>query len=131
MMTSTSAATARDPAGATLAGRGAPGAESRPVDLVHLARQTFGSRDLEREVLRLFVAQSAMLMDRVRHDAERSQAAHTLKGSARGIGAWRVARLADAMEKAATVPAETAPILAELADAVDEANLFIAGLLAD
>jgi HPt (histidine-containing phosphotransfer) domain-containing protein len=77
----------------------------RPVviDEDHLGRMTLGDRSLEREVLEIFVRQTAIMLGRI-SDAQPSLAAataHTLKGSARGIGAWRVARAADWLEQAA------------------------------
>ena len=62
---------------------------------------TLGERSLEREVLQLFDRQSTLLLARMRAaDAGGVGAlAHTLKGSARGIGAWRVARAAEAVER--------------------------------
>lgn len=68
-------------------------AESRPVDLVHLSRFTMGNRELEQEVLLLFCKQSEIFIDRLKEagdDKTWMEAAHTLKGSARGIGAWEV-----------------------------------------
>jgi hypothetical protein len=38
---------------------------SRPVDLVHRSRYTLGDRALEREVLELFCAQSALYVERL------------------------------------------------------------------
>jgi len=72
------------------------------VDLAHLFRMTLGDRALEREILQLFSRQTEMLMARMQDAAPASIAAmaHTLKGSARGIGAWRVADAADAVELA-------------------------------
>src|SRR5437763_5292286 len=71
----------------------------RPIDLVHLARMTLGDRSLEREVLELFDRQAGVLVVRMQQAARAGicAAAHTLKGSARGIGAWRVARAAEAV----------------------------------
>ncbi|RUV26092.1 histidine kinase, partial [Mesorhizobium sp. M5C.F.Ca.IN.020.32.2.1] len=40
-------------------------AGSRPVDLAHLARQTMGDRNLEQEVLALFVQQALSVRDRI------------------------------------------------------------------
>ena len=100
----------------------------RPVDLVHLARHTLGNRDLEREVLQIFVRQSAIYLDRIqgaKTGPEQQMAAHTIKGSARGIGAWEVAECADALENAASTPAA----LNQLADAVERTNNFILALL--
>src|ERR1043166_3108980 len=76
--------------------------DDRPIDLVPLARTTLGDRSLEREVLQLFDRQSSLLIARMRTAAPNGVAtlAHTLKGSARGIGAWRVARAAEALELA-------------------------------
>src|ERR1044072_5968845 len=71
--------------------------DDRPIDLVHLARTTLGDRSLEREVLQLFDRQSALLIARL-HSAGPDGVAmitHTMEGSARGIGAWRVARAAE------------------------------------
>lgn len=75
--------------------------QSRPVDLVHLARHTLGDEDLEREVLQLFVTQSRIYLNRLKEAGDRAQwqrAAHTIKGSARGIGAWAVAERAEQAE---------------------------------
>ena len=103
--------------------------DDRPIDLVHLARMTLGERSLEREVLQLFDRQSTLLLARMRAAAPAGVAtlAHTLKGSARGIGAWRVARAAEALEAADA--AGTGAALAALAAATDEARSVIAELL--
>jgi HPt (histidine-containing phosphotransfer) domain-containing protein len=55
--------------------------------------------------------------------------AHTLKGSARGIGAWRVARAAERVELAGASGQVTAEALDGLAAASDEARTVIAELL--
>jgi HPt (histidine-containing phosphotransfer) domain-containing protein len=104
--------------------------DDRPIDLVHLARTTMGDRSLEREVLQLFDRQSAQLIARMRSAAPdgRLMLAHTMKGSARGIGAWRVARAAEAVETAAC-PAEAESALDRLTAASDEARALIADLL--
>ncbi|HRE21152.1 MAG TPA: Hpt domain-containing protein [Rhabdaerophilum sp.] len=80
----------------------APPSFERPIDLVHLARQTLGDRDLEREVLGLFVVQARSVLDMLgaaRDQRQRGDLAHTLKGSARSIGAWRVAAKAETCEQ--------------------------------
>jgi HPt (histidine-containing phosphotransfer) domain-containing protein len=71
------------------------------LDEAHLARMTLGDRQLERDVLQIFVQQAAMMLERIA-TAEpplAAAAAHTLVGSARGIGAWRVARAAERLEQ--------------------------------
>jgi len=105
--------------------------DDRPIDLVHLARTTLGDRALEREVLQLFDRQSGMLIARMRTAAPAAVAAlaHTLKGSARGIGAWRVARAAELLELAGASGHPTAEALDCLAAASDEARTVIAELL--
>jgi hypothetical protein len=105
----------------------------RPIDLVHLARMTLGDRTLEREVLQLFDRQADMLILRMRQVARAAigAAAHTLKGSARGIGAWRVARAAEAVEVAAGSAAEgeLEAAIARLGAAAAETRAVIADLL--
>jgi hypothetical protein len=107
--------------------------DDRPLDLVHLARMTFGDRSLEREVLQLFDRQATLLIARMRSAPAGSVAAlaHTLNGSARGIGAWRVARAAEAVEAAGAAPsADVTAALDRLAAATDEAKAVIAECLA-
>jgi HPt (histidine-containing phosphotransfer) domain-containing protein len=74
------------------------------IDETHLERMTLGDRRLEREVLELFVRQTTIMLGRIvaANQALAAAAAHTLKGSARGVGAWRVARAAELVESAAS-----------------------------
>ena len=110
-----------------------PASVDRPIDLVHLARMTLGDRGLEREVLQLFDRQVTMLIARVREGSRCAVAAlaHTLKGSARGIGAGRVAGAAEAVELASAAGGDGELHLAvdRLAAAADEARAVIADLL--
>jgi HPt (histidine-containing phosphotransfer) domain-containing protein len=75
----------------------------RPIDLVHLSRMTLGDRALERDVLSLFDRQIGLLIERIETaDAPvAAAAAHTLKGSATGIGAFALAKAAAQVEEAA------------------------------
>lgn len=107
-------------------------AAPEPIDLVHLAKVTFGNTDLEREVLGMFLKQSADLVARIASASEsaRSDLAHRLKGSARGIGAGRVAEAAEVVETGSGESGRVeAADLARLADAVAEAQAFIRELL--
>jgi len=102
------------------------------IDRGHLAHMTFGDRSLEQEVLRLFERQAALLIARMRGaDASAvASLAHTLKGSATGIGAWDVARAAEAVELASgagVVDCDDA--IARLSAAVDAAHAAIVELL--
>ena len=101
-------------------------AGARPVDLAHLARQTMGDRELEREVLAMFVHQSLSVRDQI-VDADARQRvllAHGLKGSARGIGAFAVADCAAIIEKQ---PDDTRA-LKKLRTLIEEVRDFIAGI---
>jgi HPt (histidine-containing phosphotransfer) domain-containing protein len=99
------------------------------VDLAHLARMTLGEKGLEREVLDLFERQADMLLARMAADDPRMVGAfaHTLAGSASGIGAWRVAEAATALERAAAVPGTgaLAGLIDHLAAAVAEVHAAI------
>lgn len=73
------------------------------IDIEHLSRQTDGDHELERELLALFAQQCVRLLRTIHGDAEkqaRMDAAHTLKGAARAVGAWGVADAADRIEQA-------------------------------
>jgi hypothetical protein len=100
------------------------------IDLVHLARMTLGDRKLELQVLELFDRQAELLLARMQEvePAGVATLAHTLGGSARGIGAWQVAAAAEALERAVAT-GHLVPALAQLTAAVEEARLAIAGLM--
>lgn len=72
----------------------------RPVDMVHLARQTFGDRALEAEILSLFVSQTQSVKARLRdaNGEERKRLAHGIKGSARSVGAFALGDAAAVLE---------------------------------
>jgi HPt (histidine-containing phosphotransfer) domain-containing protein len=102
------------------------------IDREHLARMTLGESSLEREVLALFNRQAEILLARMRQapPTVAAAAAHTLKGSARGIGAWQVARAAEAVELA--VPHSSGAFeaaLATLEEAVQATRAAIADIL--
>jgi HPt (histidine-containing phosphotransfer) domain-containing protein len=110
------------------------------IDGSHLERMTLGDRRLEREVLELFLRQTSIMLGRIAgaEPALAAAAAHTLKGSARGIGAWRVARAAEFLEQAASAlcgEAEVEDAIAQLRAASLEASAVIGarltGLLAE
>ena len=91
---------------------------STSIDQVHLERMTLGDRSLEREVLEIFARQTAMTLERIAGagPARTAAAAHTLKGSARGIGAWRVAEAAERLEHAVESAVDDAAMLAAIAE---------------
>ena len=99
---------------------------ARPVDLVHLARQTCGDRTLEAEVLQLMHGQLRLVADRLRlTDAEERRAlAHAICGAARNVGAFTLALAAERLE---AEPWSESALLAFGAEA-DGVRAFIAGL---
>jgi HPt (histidine-containing phosphotransfer) domain-containing protein len=72
-----------------------------PIDWSHLSRFTMNDRALEQEVLGLFAMEAPRYLARIQSPASRkdgAEAAHTLKGSARAVGAWAIAECAQAVE---------------------------------
>ncbi|PYE89961.1 Hpt domain-containing protein [Phyllobacterium leguminum] len=107
-------------------GEAARPSRGRPIDLVHLARQTLGDRALEAEVLSLFSRQAGSIASRIGQGMgkERGLLAHSLKGSARSIGAFRVAELAERVE---ADPAND-NAASTLCDALTDVQQFIAAI---
>ena len=78
-----------------------PSADSALIDFDYLARQTSSDRMLEGDLLELFGRQCGALLPVIAGPNpvdERLFAAHTLKGSARAVGAWGLARLVERAE---------------------------------
>jgi HPt (histidine-containing phosphotransfer) domain-containing protein len=94
------------------------------IDFAHLEQMTLGDRTLQRQVLELFERQAELLLARMRQSEPSVVAtlAHTLCGSARAIGAWRVAAAAEALERAAVERTAVEARLAGLAAATTEAR---------
>lgn len=101
-------------------------ARSRPVDLVHLARQTMGDRALEQEILALFVQQATLVRDQIvaASTTERLRLAHSLIGSARGVGAFAIADCAVEIERRP----DDRQVLKRLAGLIEEMRDFIAAI---
>lgn len=96
---------------------------TRPIDLVHLAKQTMGEKTLEIEVLQIFARQArACLAELSEADAATRQAvAHRLKGAASAIGAHEVAAIAGRLED---TPSDAA-LVAQAGSAILKAENFI------
>jgi HPt (histidine-containing phosphotransfer) domain-containing protein len=110
-----------------------PSGATAAIDIQHLSRMTLGEPSLQREVLALFERQADILLRRIRRGtpATAAASAHTLKGSAAGIGAFEVARAAEAVEQAKQQCGDTRVAAAVdcLAGVVQEARAEIARLL--
>ena len=101
-----------------------------PVDLKHLRRYTMGDAGLEKEVLELFLGQLPQTIAALSHaasDRDWRIAAHTLKGSGRAVGAWRIARLAEQAERVLSVKNQVicGEAVARIEEAANEAKTFI------
>ncbi|HAO40099.1 MAG TPA: Hpt domain-containing protein [Afipia sp.] len=104
--------------------------EDSAIDVQHLGRMTLGEAALEAEVLGLFAAQSADLVGRLKTiPADAAALAHTLKGSARAIGAFRVAEAALGVEAAMKSDGDVAGAITLLQRAVEEARAAIGQML--
>jgi HPt (histidine-containing phosphotransfer) domain-containing protein len=106
----------------------------RPIDMVHLARQTLGDKGLELEVLRMFDDAAGVYFGRIEkstsvEDLKRNL--HTLKGAAAGIGATAVASLAATAERELREGSPVNPErIHDLEIAVTECRTWIEELLA-
>ena len=102
-----------------------------PIDVEHLARMTLGDDVLKREVLAMFLQQTGDLLDRLAtRPGEGAALAHTLKGSARAVGAFRVAACAEALEGAIRQGRVPPRALAELEAVTADARASIEAILA-
>jgi HPt (histidine-containing phosphotransfer) domain-containing protein len=101
-----------------------------PIDIEHLRRMTLGDAGLERQVLAMFAGQAARLIDALGVlPAEAAELAHTLKGSARAIGAFEVADATEALEAAMRNGGEPSQALSALQHAVAQARTAIDAML--
>lgn len=100
------------------------GATSRPIDLEHLSRQTSGDRQLELEVLSIFARQIHDTVGQMSQAStgERKRLVHTLKGSARSLGAFRLAQCLEDIEAGKPGSDQKLP------DLVDDVCDFIAAI---
>ncbi len=107
------------------------------VDLAHLARYTGGDAALNAEILRLFDNQASELVAQLKaileaRDAKSwKMAIHTLKGAARGIGAFSLGDAAAAAEPIDPADSKTATAALQSLEArTDQVHVFIRAYLA-
>jgi HPt (histidine-containing phosphotransfer) domain-containing protein len=103
--------------------RGFTPPKNRPIDLVHLARQTSGDKNLELEVLQMFARQARTCMSELASGEADiiSKTAHKLKGAALAVGAFDVSDAAERVE----AHVDDASDIARLGAAVLEVENFI------
>ena len=101
-----------------------------PIDMDHLQRMTLGDARLEREVLTMFSTQAAGLIGSLAAlPADAGALAHTLKGSARAIGAFGVADAAGHVEVAVLSGHDPSEALSDLNEAIVQARMAIDAIL--
>jgi HPt (histidine-containing phosphotransfer) domain-containing protein len=101
-----------------------------PIDFVHLRRMTLGDAALEREVLGMFSAQATRLVKSlVANPADAAVLAHTLKGSARAVGAFAVGDAAAHLETLIRSGSDRTEALSDLDDAIMQARSAIEAML--
>jgi len=98
-------------------------AHQMAVDFDHLKKYTAGDSQVEEEILSVFMQQAEIwvrMLNESQDDKGWLDAAHSLKGSARGVGAWSVAELCEHAESLASQssPAERSMALGDLKAAV-------------
>ncbi|WP_196223347.1 Hpt domain-containing protein [Roseibium sp. RKSG952] len=100
--------------------------QGNPIDLQGLQTSTMGNRDLEVQVLKLFLTQSRAALDqlgRVTCLDEAKVILHTLKGSAQAVGAKQIADVCADLEQSAGQGRHLE--LEELRECVADACVFI------
>ena len=101
-----------------------------PIDFAHLRRMTLGDAALEREVLGMFSTQAQRLVKALAGSpADAPALAHTLKGSARAVGAFAVGDAAAHLETLIRSGDDRAEALSELDDAIMQARSAIEAML--
>ncbi len=107
--------------------------ERGPLDLIHLARQTFGDEGLECEVLRMFDTVAASCHERLKESVtpiERLAQLSSLRLAATGVGAFALAEAVKAAEAEVLECGEASgESLARLAAALDEVSGFVSNLI--
>src|SRR6201996_7793022 len=108
-----------------------------PVDLSHLARYTGGDKTLNSEILRLFDGQVSEMVGQLlgvlqQRDARKwREVTHTIKGAARGVGAFAMGDAAAAAEPVdpATSPDRAVQMIEALRVEGEAVQAFIADYL--
>jgi HPt (histidine-containing phosphotransfer) domain-containing protein len=103
-----------------------------PVDLAHLRLYTAGDAALEREIVVLFAESCSTYLAGLAEEAEAKvwrEAAHGLKGAARGVGAFALGQLAETAESlSGATSAQRAAIRQAIAAEMTRAMDFLSKL---
>lgn len=99
------------------------------IDLVHLEKYVAGDNALRDEILSMFAGRALELSAQLKTtqtDEERKLALHTLKGGARGVGAWALGDLCEKAERMNGVPESAA----DQAAVIEEIDAAVANVVA-
>lgn len=134
-MQTTAKRNAKTAEAATAATAGAD-SEPSPVDRAHLARYTLGDAALEREILALFLAHVPLVIESLKFattDKQWREAAHTLKGSCRAVGVWRLGDLGLEAERLGGLGDRVAcrALIAQIEEAAIEVEAYVSALFAE
>lgn len=102
----------------------AVGKNNPVIDYVHLRAQAADDLDVMREVLQLFIVHTEQVLEGLEAATDAKtwkELTHTLKGSARGVGAFAVAEAAASAETAMFDKGR----IAEIRDAFEAARQFV------
>jgi len=110
-------------------------AGQRPIDMVHLSRQSLGDPGLEEEILRMFDQLAGAYVSRLRAAVKREEILlnlHSLKGASAGVGARGISVLAAEAENECRAEGKlSGERLADIGMAVEEVRAFISEILQD
>ena len=109
-------------------------ARRRPIDLVHLAKQTLGDWALECEVMRMFDEVARTYFGRLEASTNSQEPLvnlHALKGAASGVGAWGIVDMCKLAEHEVRQGDINPERIDDIAMTVEETRVFIAELLED
>jgi HPt (histidine-containing phosphotransfer) domain-containing protein len=109
--------------------------DSRPIDLVHLAKQCLGDEELEREVLALFDTTIVTYLGRLESSTTTDELVmnlHAIRGASAGIGAFTVAELAQTAERDLREGRPVDPErIQDVAMAIEEVRSYISGMIGE
>jgi chemotaxis protein histidine kinase CheA len=110
------------------------GRATRPIDMMHLAKQALGDPGLELEILRAYSETMARHVDRLEQSTtvpDLLHNLHTIKGASVGVGAWSLAEHAHVMTTELNAGEPVNPERVEdIRMAVEEVQTFIADRIA-
>ncbi len=97
----------------------------KPIDLVHLSRLTMGDKELELDVLKMFLAQIPNYIDMIKSAETSDQiyiASHTIKGAASNVGAFNLSDMARNAEESGVF--DLSGIIAEMGSIAEYVSML-------